>query len=980
MSIYTKSKTTTTNLDTMEVDTNVEGSFRVGLAQGADDLVLNYLTGLYSNPETATIRELFTNACDASDNDSPIKITLKKVNEDNYEFTIFDTGCGMSKKEMTDNYITYAASAKTDDYDVIGSFGLGSKSCLAIVPSFYVESSNGKEVNAYQVSRTEHGIYAVPKKIDKKPNKSYTKVKFDGLTEARALTMNNFIIQHVRPYSKHQIIYYSPFSDDKNTNPVYSNIPKENEDFINVNIIDNYKVSVYAEQKNLKRAALLAVRGNVQKASWLVRVNDIVYPLFNVSLDDDFERRAQFKVVIDVEPGYFAFAPNRESLPIDDKRAHLIDVVTDYSSNIDVAKELKILSECGYSEEELMNLYKRESFDSFTTINSYGEKNVDKNIIKHFSDYNQKVIKAVVEPEAEFEKYMNIINIWKYYRFQRQKLFKKQVCGLEQLTELFKNWEHDTNRIYDNKPLLRRRPVTSFGYCYCEVINNTRMNKKGNAIVSDPKYKTRIVSEEFWKEAKGKAGMHEWSSGNINVIFVFVKEGEQLPEHLIDALSILNVRSDEEVEVLHQPVKISIADYSMRKKAVRKPVIKAKDKIITFEKISSGTYAECYADNYDSFSSALSNLDINKPFIFTKCKRISSELIGHIEKLAGLKVYAINDRTKGVTEYLIKKGFKHISFDDYYFGQNDRSWVNWVDIKDNLLPGKEFDQNNIMNLLSKKPLAQFVKLSKCGNTYTCNFDEGAYTDYLIEKEPNTLLQVVKLIFENEYFGSNTYTQSKKSLGKFYELKSEETELFSPWIFKHHGVSYKFLGNKHETIYSCDTEDEESKTHHYRKVAETLLKPFNFKKFVEYTYDTLLYDFIKTVESANDNYSSYTNFNKTVGDTLRQYTSIDRAVSNERCYETLRSYRNTIFNDVFNEKVQEEFKKQYDANNKKNNNIYTKFIEEVTDFENTYPAFKYNDITFGDNELDKKVAEACEKDAKKWKNTIAKVFKTGYVTV
>lgn len=62
MSIYTKSKTTVGNLEKAEDFEINDNSFKVGIKSGAENIIIDYLTNLYSNPATAVCRELFTNA------------------------------------------------------------------------------------------------------------------------------------------------------------------------------------------------------------------------------------------------------------------------------------------------------------------------------------------------------------------------------------------------------------------------------------------------------------------------------------------------------------------------------------------------------------------------------------------------------------------------------------------------------------------------------------------------------------------------------------------------------------------------------------------------------------------------------------------------------------------------------------------------------------------------------------------------------
>lgn len=316
MSVYTKSgKTSISNLDTVEIDS--DDAFKVGIKAGAENIIIDYLTNLYADAPTAVCRELFTNAADASSDDLPVYIEIKKNdNEDGkratYSFRITDYGCGMSSEELKNNYITYANSSKVEDYDTIGSFGLGSKSPMAIVPRYTVTSNNGSEQNVATVARTKNGIFAKIDKSDNVEEHSFTSVFFDGIENYVANRMSDYIHKYIIPFSKQPVHIQSCF-ENKNV---------ETLDCIE---LDN-DVTLYTNAMKPAMIKMSRINKNSDAFDILVRINNIVYVVSSVSPSCGY-------IVVDVEPGYFAFAPSRESIPSGEKRNHIIDIANEFSFN-----------------------------------------------------------------------------------------------------------------------------------------------------------------------------------------------------------------------------------------------------------------------------------------------------------------------------------------------------------------------------------------------------------------------------------------------------------------------------------------------------------------------------------------------------------------------------------------------------------------------------------------------------------------------
>lgn len=117
--------------------------------------VMEVLSGLYSDPEMAVVREYLTNAYDAQIdagmvpgvNWTPIEITTPSHFQKS--FVIRDFGVGMSVDDIRNIFSKYGKSTKRGSNSVVGMLGLGSKSALTYTNSFTITGiKNGVRVKA----------------------------------------------------------------------------------------------------------------------------------------------------------------------------------------------------------------------------------------------------------------------------------------------------------------------------------------------------------------------------------------------------------------------------------------------------------------------------------------------------------------------------------------------------------------------------------------------------------------------------------------------------------------------------------------------------------------------------------------------------------------------------------------------------------------------------------------------------------------
>lgn len=135
---------------------------QVGVSERGMSHIMGLLTNLYNDPELAVIREYYTNALDAHkmvSNSAPVKVTLPTWDKPNY--IVQDEGVGMDEDTLFLIYGEYGESTGRDSNEIVGGFGLGSKSAYAISNQFTVASvKNGIQTTAH-FSKMSHGAYDV---------------------------------------------------------------------------------------------------------------------------------------------------------------------------------------------------------------------------------------------------------------------------------------------------------------------------------------------------------------------------------------------------------------------------------------------------------------------------------------------------------------------------------------------------------------------------------------------------------------------------------------------------------------------------------------------------------------------------------------------------------------------------------------------------------------------------------------------------
>ena len=163
--------------------------------------IMSILSNIYSNPIKSLVREVCSNAVDASTEaktDKPVLVTI--INGENCYFEVEDFGVGISPKIAETKYFNYGDSTKEDNNELIGYYGLGAKSPLAYTHTFNIRTRyNGIEYY-YIFTKNEKNLpegNLIYEKKTKEVNGTFVQVPI------KKIDVNNFYYA-----CKTQIVYF----------------------------------------------------------------------------------------------------------------------------------------------------------------------------------------------------------------------------------------------------------------------------------------------------------------------------------------------------------------------------------------------------------------------------------------------------------------------------------------------------------------------------------------------------------------------------------------------------------------------------------------------------------------------------------------------------------------------------------------------------------------------------------------------------
>lgn len=124
--------------------------------------IMSKLTDLYNNPIQATVREIVSNALDATDvllrEGKKVKpVEIHSPSQLNPYFVVRDHGVGMTPEIIEKVLAEYGASTKELDVTQTGEHGLGAKAPLSYVDEFFIETTRDGITSKVSVSRNDDG-------------------------------------------------------------------------------------------------------------------------------------------------------------------------------------------------------------------------------------------------------------------------------------------------------------------------------------------------------------------------------------------------------------------------------------------------------------------------------------------------------------------------------------------------------------------------------------------------------------------------------------------------------------------------------------------------------------------------------------------------------------------------------------------------------------------------------------------------------
>lgn len=150
----------TTDMGEKTLAQKIQTTYAAKIDKNAVDMVMDMLSKLYNDPMNAAIREYVSNAYDANveaGSTKPVELTLP-CTENNGLLMVKDYGRGLDYMGIVSVFANFGTSTKRDSDNLIGGFGIGSKSGLAVSNAINVSSVCNNTLNEFVLERTPEGI------------------------------------------------------------------------------------------------------------------------------------------------------------------------------------------------------------------------------------------------------------------------------------------------------------------------------------------------------------------------------------------------------------------------------------------------------------------------------------------------------------------------------------------------------------------------------------------------------------------------------------------------------------------------------------------------------------------------------------------------------------------------------------------------------------------------------------------------------
>ena len=137
----------------------IETTYNAQIDKSSTNIVMDMLAKLYYDPYAAVLREYVANAYDANieaNITKPVEVHLPEDSE--LYLSIKDHGKGLDYLGIVSVFANFGTSTKRDSDNLIGGFGIGSKSGLAVSDAIHVSSVCNSVLNEFVLERTNDGI------------------------------------------------------------------------------------------------------------------------------------------------------------------------------------------------------------------------------------------------------------------------------------------------------------------------------------------------------------------------------------------------------------------------------------------------------------------------------------------------------------------------------------------------------------------------------------------------------------------------------------------------------------------------------------------------------------------------------------------------------------------------------------------------------------------------------------------------------
>ena len=331
---------------------------------------------VYNNPIEAIIREIYSNAVDASQNG---KIEVNLPNEgNNYTFSIKDDGPGMDEEGLK-VYTTYGTSTKRNTNESIGGLGIGCKSPFGYTDQFTVESScNGKKI-----------VMACFKQEDGKPGR--TIISTSDTTDHGVK-----VIVKISPYDLNN--FYEAAKRVFLFAKIFPTFDEDSKKWFQTKIMNIEKFIKYREIFKgfvVKRNPLMNGRMYVEMGGVYYRVSSSIFD--NTSFSKLFyNSNDKATLILHADIGSLDFQASRESLRETNKtKNELIRLLSDAYQK-EIVYFLKNIDEKNYKEALAHSLifdsyYEKQIVDSEYKELSHKYSDLKNKLFEYFNSYNDYV-------------------------------------------------------------------------------------------------------------------------------------------------------------------------------------------------------------------------------------------------------------------------------------------------------------------------------------------------------------------------------------------------------------------------------------------------------------------------------------------------------------------------------------------------------------------------------------------------------------